>query len=170
MNASSVRVRPAELGDAHGIADVHVESWRETYSGVITDRLMGDEALEARRRMWRSILGLDPLPGSVAVAERGDRVIGFAFAAPADHPDAMKGFPPARGLHLYSICLLANEQGSGIGTALLEAVLADQPAQLWVLSGNDRARAFYERHGFGADGYEFADPDLDGLVELRMVR
>ena len=170
MNASPVRVRPAELSDAHGIADVHIESWRETYSGVIPDRFMGDEALAARRRMWESILGLDPLPGLVAIAERDDRVIGFAFAGAADHPDAMKGLPPARDLHLYSIYLLANEQGSGVGTALLGAVLEDRPAQLWLLSGNDRARAFYERHGFQADGSECTDPDLDGLVEVRMVR
>jgi len=170
MNASSVRVRPAEVSDAHGIADVHIESWRETYSGVVPDRFMSADALEARRRMWKSILTLDPLPGAIAVAERGEKVIGFAFAGSADHPDAVKGFAPARGLHLYSIYLLADEQGAGTGKVLLEAVLGDRPAQLWVLSGNDRARAFYEHQGFRVDGSEFSDPDIGGLVEVRMVR
>jgi len=170
MNASSVRVRPAELSDVPGIAAVHIQSWRETYSGVIPDRFMSADALEARRSMWESILGRDPVPGSVAVAERGDEVVGFAFAGPADHPDATKGFAPACDLHLYSLYLLTSEQRSGTGTALLEAVLADRPAQLWVLSSNDRARAFYEHHRFQEDGSEFADPDIDGLVEVRMVR
>lgn len=165
-----MRVRPARLSDAHGIANVHFQSWRETYSGVVPDRFIADDVREARRQMWESILGLEPLPGSIAIAERADQVIGFAFAGAADHPDAVKGIPPARGLHLYSIYLLQNEQGSGIGTALLEAVLHDQPAQLWVLSANDRAQAFYEHHGFHSDGAEFTDPDIDGLVEVRMVR
>ncbi|MGO1266134.1 MAG: GNAT family N-acetyltransferase [Microbacterium gubbeenense] len=170
MNASSVRVRSAEYRDAHGIADVHVQSWRETYSGVIPDRFMGADALEVRRRMWESILSLDPLPGTIAVAEHGDQVVGFAFAGSADHPDATKGHAPARGLHLYSIYLLKNEQGTGTGSALLEAVLEDRPAQLWVLSSNDGARAFYEHHGFQEDGSKFVDRDIDGIVEIRMVR
>lgn len=168
--SSSTRVRPARLSDADGIADVHIRSWRETYSGIIPDRFMDDAARESRRLMWESILSLAPLPGSVVIAERDERMIGFAFAGPAEHPDAIKSVPPARNLHLYSIYLLAEEQGAGIGAALLEAVLKHQPAQLWVLRGNERAREFYERNGFRHDGSEFTDPDLDGLVEIRMVR
>lgn len=170
MNVFPVRVRSAELGDAHGIAEVHIQSWRETYSGLIPDRFMGSDALDSKRRMWESILSLEPLPGAIAVAERGDRVVGFAFAGSADHPDATKGLMPARGLHLYSIYILTNEQGTGVGRPLLEAVLDDHPAQLWVLKGNDRARAFYEHHGFQEDGAEFVDPDIGGLMEVRMVR
>ncbi|WP_232527844.1 GNAT family N-acetyltransferase [Microbacterium suaedae] len=170
MDIPSIRVRPAELSDADGIADVHVQSWRETYSGVIPDRFMGADALAARKRMWGSILSRDPLPGAIAVAERRGQVVGFAFAAPSDHPDATKGVTPARDLNLYSIYLLAHEHDAGIGSSLLDAVLENHPAQLWVLSGNQRARAFYERHGFREDGSEFVDPDLNGIVEIRMVR
>jgi len=170
MSTPSIRVRPAELSDAHGIADVHIQSWRETYSGVIPDRFMSADALTARRRMWESILSRDPLPGTIAVAERRGQVVGFAFAASSDHPDATKGLAPARELNLYSIYLLAHEHDTGIGSALLDAALEDHPAQLWVLNGNVRARAFYERHGFRADGSEFVDPALDGIVEVRMVR
>lgn len=35
---------------------------------------------------------------------------------------------------------------------------------------NARARRFYDKNGFTADGTEQVDPDLDGLVEIRMVR
>lgn len=38
MTAATL-VRPAELDDANGIAEVHVTSWRETYSGLVPDRL-----------------------------------------------------------------------------------------------------------------------------------
>lgn len=170
MTSSPLSVRPAELTDADGIAAVHIRSWRETYSGVIPNRLMDAEALEGRRRMWTSILGLEPLPGTVVIAERAGEVVGFAFAGPASHPDATKGFAPARNLHLYSLYLLAAEHGAGTGHALLKAAVGDLPAQLWVASGNDRARAFYERHGFRTDGVECIDPDIEGLVEIRMAR
>jgi len=53
---------------------------------------------------------------------------------------------------------------------MLEAVLQDDPAQLWVLRSNDRAIAFYERNGFAVDGVEFIDPSEPSLVELRIVR
>lgn len=170
MTGSPLPVRKAELPDSDGIADVHLQSWRETYTGLIPDRLMGAEALEGRRRMWSSILGLDSLPVTVVVAERDGEVVGFAFAGPANHPDATKGFPPVRSLHLYSIYLLAAEHGTGTGRSLLEAALGDCPAQLWVARGNDRARVFYERHGFRTDGAEFINPDVEGLVEVRMAR
>jgi GNAT superfamily N-acetyltransferase len=170
MTDTSLSVRRAELGDADGIAEVHVASWRETYSGLIPDRFLGAETLEARRRMWSSILGLDPVPGTVMVAVREGQVVGFAFAGSADHPDAAKGLDPACDLHLFSIYLLAAEHGAGTGHALLEAALDGNPAQLWVLSTNDKARAFYERHGFHADGVEIVDPDDDGIIEIRMVR
>lgn len=163
-------VRPALLDDADGIAEVQITSWRETYSGLVPDRLLEDGTRDARRRMWSSILSLDPVPGTVVVAERDGRVVGFAFAGSSSHPDAARGFTPVRESHLFSIYLLAAEHGAGTGRALLEAVLGDRPAQLWVLSANDRARVFYERHGFRADGVEMSDPDLDGLPEIRMVR
>lgn len=69
MNGPPLRVRLAEPTDADGIAEVHVQSWRETYSGLIPDRFMDAEALEMRRRMWASILALDPPPGTIVVAE-----------------------------------------------------------------------------------------------------
>lgn len=170
MSVEGLRVREAERGDADGIAAVHVESWRETYAGVIPDRFWGAEAVVERRRMWHAILELEPVPGAVAVAERDGRIVGFAFAGSTDHPDASKGFGPARELHLFSIYLLAAEQGVGTGRALLDAVLGDRPAQLWVLRTNLSARDFYTRHGFHEDGVEFNDPDLDGIFEVRMVR
>ena len=167
---SAPLVRSAVLEDADGIAEVQVMSWRETYSGLVPDRLLGVGMRHARRRMWSSILSLDPVPGTVVVAERDGRVVGFAFAGSSNHPDARRGFDPARELHLFSIYLLAAEHGAGTGHALLEAALGGSPAQLWVLIANDSARTFYERHGFQTDGVELSDPDLDGLTEVRMVR
>lgn len=167
---SSVRVRPATVEDAEAIAGAHVETWRETYTGLMPDRFFDASALESRRRMWRSILALDPVPGTVVVAQREGIVVGFAFAGSSQHHDASKGVEPARDLHLFSIYLLAAEHGAGAGSALLSAALRDQPAQLWVASANDRARKFYERHGFHADGHVVEDPDIEGLTEIRMVR
>jgi GNAT superfamily N-acetyltransferase len=62
----------------------------------------------------------------------------------------------------------AADHGTGIGRALLEAVIdSAEPAALWVADPNPRAQAFYRKHGFAADGtarYE------DRVREIRMVR
>lgn len=163
-------VRDAREGDAEGIARVHVDAWRETYAGLVPDRFFGEAAFEQRREMWTRYLAMDPSPGPLAVAIAKDQIIGFANAGSARGPDAEKGHPPARDLHLYAIYVLAAAHGTGVGRALVEATLGEQPAQLWVAADNERAIAFYRRHGFEADGVEVADPDLEQLVEVRMVR
>jgi ribosomal protein S18 acetylase RimI-like enzyme len=163
-------VREAVASDAEGIARVHVDSWRETYSGVLADRFFTEEAFERRLRFWSSYLSGQPRRGRMAVALKSEKVIGFANAGDAVGPDAEHGVPPARPVHLFSIYLRAADHGAGTGQALLDAVVGDEPAQLWVLRGNDRAIAFYQRNGFIFDGSEYADPADPGLVELRMVR
>ena len=163
-------VRDAEVGDADGIAQVHVDAWRETYSGVLADHYFSADVYERRREFWTRYLAMDPRPGRAVVAERDGSVVGFANAGAAHGPDVEKGYPSARPLHLYTIYLLAAEHGRGLGQQLLDGAIGDEPAQLWVMRGNARAIAFYERNGFVADGVEFVEPDDPNLIEVRMVR
>jgi ribosomal protein S18 acetylase RimI-like enzyme len=163
-------VREAEASDAESVAQVHVHAWRETYFDVLADHHFSEAAFGRRRQFWTDYLSLTPRPGRTVVAERGGAVVGFANSGEARGPDAEHGFPPVRPAQLFSIYLLASVHGSGLGQSMLDAVLGDQPAQLWVLRGNDRAIAFYARNGFVADGTEFIDSTDPNLIELRMVR
>ena len=163
-------VRDAVGSDAENIARVHVDAWRETYSGVLADHHFTEDAFRGRKRLWEDYLSLTPRPGRLVVAERDGNLVGFANSGEARGPDVEHGFTPARSLHLFSIYLLTAAHGTGLGQSMIDAVLRDDPAQLWVLRGNHRAIAFYERNGFAADGVEFIDPSEPGLVELRMVR
>lgn len=173
MSADRFIVRDARAGDAGGIARVHVDSWRETYAHLVPERFFDETAFERRESMWARYLTMDPRPGPLVVAHESapqQRIIGFANAGPAVGPDAEKGAPPARDLHLFAIYLLAAAHGTGTGRELLEATIGDAPAQLWVLADNPRAISFYRRAGFEVDGVRFVDPEVEGLTELRMVR
>ncbi|HEY9263155.1 MAG TPA: GNAT family N-acetyltransferase [Mycobacterium sp.] len=165
-----VIVREALDSDAGGVARTHVDSWRETYSGVLDERFFSMDAFRRRLEFWTCYLSTEPRPGRMAVAVRDGDVIGFANAGDAVGPDAEHGVGPARPLHLFSIYLLLSAHGTGAGQALLDSVVSDEPAQLWVLRGNDRAISFYQRNGFAFDGVEYIDPARVNLVELRMVR
>ncbi|BDZ49718.1 N-acetyltransferase [Frondihabitans sucicola] len=170
MTSQVVAVRDAVVDDATGIARVHVDSWRETYAGVLNERFFSEDAFQRRAAFWSTYLQLDPRPGFLAVAETGGRIVGFANSGESIGVDAEHGFPAARPITLFSIYLLAQQQGTGAGQALHDSVIGGRPAQLWVLQGNDRATAFYERNGFAFDGAEFVDPRDSNLIELRMVR
>ncbi len=150
--------------DAGAIASVQMDGWRETYAHLLPAHFYDDEARAARAERWRQLLGTEPLPTRLRVADDGDDVVGMAFAGPAQEED------PARELQLYAIYVRSSHHGTGVAARLLDAVLGQDPAQLWMAKDNPRAHAFYRKHGFRPDGREQADPDLENLLEVRLVR
>ncbi|MCY1227884.1 hypothetical protein D9M72_401750 [compost metagenome] len=69
---------------------------------------------------------------------------------------------------LYPLYTYAGFHGSGVGTALLAAVIDDNaPAALWVAHPNPRAQAFYRKNGFVTDE---AVKTEDEVCEVRVVR
>ena len=131
------------VNDAGAIARVHVASWRTTYSGIVPDAYLTglDETLRAK--LWHEWLSGET---AVLVAEHAGSVVGFAHAG--------KIREPVESCHaeLYSLYLLKEVQGKGIGSELLKAVAAIMEKQgfgsmaVWVLEQN-RSRFFYERSG-----------------------
>lgn len=168
--STSTVLRTPTLADAAALASVHTAIWRETYSGMMPERLLDDESRVRREQMWARILFADPVPSRTVVAEVNGELVGFASAGESFAPDEKERLTPVRELQLYAINLLAAHHGTGVGQQLLEAAIGDEPAQLWVARENPRALAFYRRNAFVLDGVEFADPSLDNLVEVRMVR
>jgi GNAT superfamily N-acetyltransferase len=156
-------VRRAELADAPNMAKVHVDTWRETYRGLMSDAVLDDPMLlDWRERFWKAAL-TDPKyeQNLVAVASHEGALIGIAMSGPS--PDDCD-----ESLLLYVLYTYAAVHGSGVGTALLNAVIDPAtPAFLWVADPNPRAQAFYRRNGFVADG---AVKTEYGVRDIRMVR
>jgi GNAT superfamily N-acetyltransferase len=167
----AARVRAAVPGDERGIAEVHVRSWHEAYTGVVAQDLLDRMDVDRREREWRRHLdheappGGEPL-GATWVAEAGGRVVGFATSGPGRDPDRTRA-----DLELYALYVLAAHYGTGTGAALLEASLADRPTSLWVLEESPRAQAFYAKHRFEPDGARRTDRRFGAPIEeIRLVR
>ncbi|MBJ2119804.1 GNAT family N-acetyltransferase [Arthrobacter sp. MSA 4-2] len=144
------------------MARVHVQSWQETYRGLVPDAVLDDPGFPAaRERQWLNAF-TDPRWATqrIAVAEHGGPLVGLAMTGPSDDdPDLM---------HLYVLYLLAEHHGSGTGTDLLHAVIdPDKVTTLWVAERNPRAQAFYRKYGFELDGGSKIE---GGVLDLRMVR
>ena len=158
-------IRPATPEDAAAIASVHVQSWQETYAGLIPPDFLAHmtsaEMRERRAASWRATI--DQAREAVRVAEQGGGLVAFASVGPArDHP----GY----GAELMCLYSLARVQGRGTGRALLHAAAQDAWASgarnlaLWVLDVNP-TRAWYARQGAREAGEK-----RDGeLREIRMV-
>ncbi|PFG41535.1 acetyltransferase (GNAT) family protein [Isoptericola jiangsuensis] len=111
-------LRKAVKSDAEACGRVQHASWVETYTGLASDDFW-ERATPARCvTVWEGWLddGLD-----ATVAEIDGEVIGFAFARPA--VDARH--PPVRDVELQTLYVLAAHHGTGVGQALLDAVLPD---------------------------------------------
>jgi len=141
------RPRPALAADAAAIASVHVDSWRETYPGMLPDRYLGAMDVSDYEDRWLRTIQ-DPYHRSaVFVVEELGRVVGFASCGRERDGDARYAG------ELYAIYLLAAAQGRGLGRALVEAVVGALAIRgmtsmvVWVLRDNTAARGFYERMG-----------------------
>jgi ribosomal protein S18 acetylase RimI-like enzyme len=147
-----VIVRPARAEDARRIAEIHVETWRATYPGVMPQQLLDDLSVDERERNWTSWLAHPET--DVFVAEHDNEVVGFVNAGRS------WGVPGAG--EVYAIYVVPKAQGIGAGRALMDAAVAAlekrwDEAILWVASENPQARRFYERYGWVADGERIDD-------------
>jgi hypothetical protein len=49
------QIRIATPDDAQALAEMHVASWRETYSGLLPDKMLSSLSVEARAALERSL-------------------------------------------------------------------------------------------------------------------
>ena len=157
-------IRPAEVRDAPAIGRLHVECWREAYGHFLSAEFLDARDPVDNGRRWRATLERPADGTTVAVLEVDGELRGFAMSGPTVDEDR------PRDLQLYSVYQLATEHGTGSGAELMQAVLGDAPASLWVADLNPRAHAFYAKHGFAFDGVRKTESSWEDLVELRMIR
>jgi GNAT superfamily N-acetyltransferase len=162
-------IRPATVEDAEAGAWCHLLCWREAYAGLVPAELLLERTsnIERRTERWQTQLAggarrwiaVNPDPA----AAPADRVAGFIGIGPGRDDDAPVPF------ELEAIYTRQAFWSTGLGGRLLDVAVGKQAAFLWVFEGNERARAFYQRHGFEPDGVRKHDPYFD-LHEIRLVR
>jgi ribosomal protein S18 acetylase RimI-like enzyme len=162
-----VRVRRAVPGDALSIATVHVRSWQGAYRGLIPQAYLDALTPGDRVDMWKRalaatawprtgtivLLGLPASDGAHDVADGGP-ITGFASVSATRDEDA----DATTVGEILSFYLDPSVFGSGGADLLMSAAVVVlraagfTTATLWVLDTNTRARRFYERCGWHADG------------------
>lgn len=151
-------IREAKIGDAPELANVHVQSWRSAYAGVLQQAYL--DALDPASRVpgWEAHLRQTDWPATgTFVAEDVDTVVGFVHVCPSRDQDAS-----ASG-EVASLYVLPDWWGKSFGRHLMDAALATLSradfgqATLWVLDNNVRAIRFYRAGGWAHDGARKTD-------------
>jgi GNAT superfamily N-acetyltransferase len=143
-------IRVAQIHDAERLAALSGATFRETFGHLYPPEDLAaflEQSHSAGR--WRDFLA-DPSM-QTWVAEEASQPIGYALAGPCQLPH-----PEVTGTcgELKRIYVVRSQQGTGVGRVLLDEALTWLKAQgrqaIWlgVYSGNDRARALYEKRGF----------------------
>jgi GNAT superfamily N-acetyltransferase len=166
-----MEVRPARAQDAPQMGEVHVCSWQGAYRGQMPQEHLDGLDPARSAQIWdRRISTVDGTRGGCLVAVGDVGVLGFADFGPTRDDDA----DPELTGEITAIYLAPAAWSTGCGRALMMATLRQlaengyQHATLWVLDTNARARSFYEKAGFTADGAEKLD-DRHGF-QLRELR
>lgn len=168
-------LEPATAEDAEKYVDLLHDCMEETYSAIADPGFMArrraskaesieefvDEVSNPAARCflayevpgWTSVGGLTCAVGAEI---NWDAPVGLALSSlgPQEWESEMPVVPVAEATRdLNQLYTLSSTHGTGLGEALLRAVLADdEPAYLWYIGGNERAKRFYEKFGFVDEG------------------
>ncbi len=143
-------IRPATVADADAIAQVHHQSWEETYPGLMPPELLERMTLDHRLRQWRRIIHDMPDGGARFVAEQNGKMIAIAQCGAAREAELQAPW------EIWMVYVLREAQGIGVGAALMRAMFdhlknlpprGDGSVALWTLALNARAVRYYEKLG-----------------------
>ncbi len=147
-----LRLRDAGPDDASALTRLHIDSWRETYTGLLPDGLLSDlenspyHSLES----WRQTFARLEEPAAVLLVEDAAGVP-VAYAEFKRHDGVL---PEFRG-EILRIYVRGSHQRRGLGRRLMNAMAQRMaatnltPIVLWVLEANEAAARYYA--GLGAE-------------------
>lgn len=136
--------RIANIEDATGVAKVQVDSWRTTFKGIVPDAFLESLSYAKREPIWKRAI----IENNLYIAEdENGHVIGFS----AGGKERTSNYESYSG-ELYTIFILKEHQGKGLGRLLVKLVVDDlivnklNSMLIWVIKENPACQ-FYKALG-----------------------
>lgn len=137
----------ATSDDAAAIAELHAESWRNAYRGMLPNQYLDQDIFADRAAFWKERFEASmPARRLILKAASQDTLDGFVCV--------LLDAEPSWGTRLDNLHVRPQLKGHGIGYALFKAarewiarVAPAEPMHLWVVEANHAARRFYDRQG-----------------------
>src|SRR5439155_23485896 len=137
-----ITIQPTRPEDAHGIAQLDIETWRATYAGMLSTAYLVGLSERRREAGWRGVILREPRDVRVAVDSSG-AIVGFGSCGPNRGDRAFTG-------EVFTLYVAPDWQHRGIGRRLLIAlfrrlVAAGRHSAILRVVRENPARCFYER-------------------------
>lgn len=150
-------IRRAGRGDARTLAEIHIQTWRETYAGIMPEEILAGLDVDKWTQTWRdAFAGADDPAFAVFLAhDLGGAPSGFLTCR---RQTSQKLLPLGYDGEITHLYLLRRLHRQGVGRRLSQIAarrLLDKgcaAAALWVLRDNPPARRFYEALGAAPTG------------------
>lgn len=148
---AELMLREAKRADARAIAEIHVAAWRAAYRDLLPPGYLASLNIDDRARKWEKAI-TQPGPAHLALAEFDGELAAFCLYGPT------RDRQENDVAEIYTVNVHPARWRQGAGRLLCAHALAEAAARehtamtLWVMSGNGRARHFYQRLGFSPDG------------------
>lgn len=142
----TITIRKARPTDAEAVARVYVESWRDTYPGVLPAKLLLSMTVEGQAARWRNAIAIAARETVLVAEDNRGSVLGMTSMGRARDSDF--GFDA----EIYTLYVHPFAMGCGIGRALLTGAFSTlghkghASCLIWAHAKNP-ARYFYEAMG-----------------------
>ena len=177
-----IEIRPASADDEPAITQIRHETWLTAYAQIIDPEIISSLTASGRPPSTADRDGVVAVAPPGEASAEGRMIVGYASYGPernvaSSEPGALTpaGLAGETG-ELYTLYVTKAHWSTGVGRELTEAALDGLRAAgyrqivLWTLTGNARARRFYDKAGFAPDGAVNLLPGLGGAEELRYRR
>lgn len=162
--SASIEIRKAVLTDAIDIATIHCESWKSAYKNILSSQdLDAKTNIAARVEKEMRVIASG---ASVYIAFLDNKPVGIMSYCQSRNDDLVDY------AEIVSIHTLESVWGKGVGKLMMHYALAElkrlgfERVMLWTFETNNRARRFYEKCSFVADG-AVRDSGFSNVKEVR---
>ena len=156
----------AKFQDAHSIARIHIDAWRDTYKGYMNENYLASFTVEKTEKFWQEVIRKNQ--SQLLIARNEENVVGFLVFEIVNNLRKKK-------MGIKSLYVSPKIKRRGTGSNLIKSALKKiektnyDEVFLWVLQKNIIARKFYSKIGFKKDGVqkEINIDSVSTLIELK---
>ena len=137
-----MKIREATIHDIEFIGKIYTESWKVTYSGMVSQEYLDSLSYQDAENKWK--IFLNNKDNILLVSESDSKIIGFVAGCSTDI---------AAQSELYALYVDINLKNKGIGSKLLASLIIElknmkmQSLIVWAMAKNINTISYYKNKG-----------------------